>query len=134
MSADLRIVQRNKLKTMIINGLRKDLHELYIALYGDQIYHGSAKAAAASISDDLGITITDRTIKNIRTKHKFIKKVSINHNEESTLNSTQSGISEHNSNTTSGVIDKRLEFINQFKPIEPDDQSREVRVSGLKFK
>ncbi len=41
---ELERLKKTKLKNMIINGHRKHLHELFVDIYGEQIYHGSVKS------------------------------------------------------------------------------------------
>lgn len=142
---ELERLKKTKLKNMIINGHRKHLHELFVDIYGEQIYHGSVKSAAELISEDIGVKIRPFTIRGIREK-KMIQNKLLEHTGNVNISFGETLLTKKDNELTLSKVtnqpeqtenskeyDKKMEYLKNWKPIEPSESEKEVRVSGLRF-
>ncbi len=133
-SEELEKIKKNQLRNMILNGQRKDLHKLLVDVYGELVYHGSVISASEIISFDIGAKVKENTIRKIREK-KLIK------NQFSTINGEKgdpSDILKLKTDETAltekaDAYDPKMEYLKNFKPVEPNESDKEVRISGLRF-
>lgn len=127
-------IKKNQLRNMILNGQRKDLHKLIVDVYGEVVYHGSVVAAAEIISDDIGAKVKQNTIRKIREKTSMHNQPKSIEGDKSANELTISRVTkEPDQAENSKEFDKKMEYLKNWKPIEPSESEKEVRVSGLRF-
>lgn len=129
---ELERLKKTKLKNMIINGQRKHLHELFVDVYGEQIYHGSVKSAAELISEDIGVKIRPFTIRGIREK-KLIHNKQLEHIGNANNSMVEPPLSKTDSIKEESSINKKLEYLKTFKPIDVFADNELQQKSGFKI-
>lgn len=131
---ELGLIKKSHLRNMILNGQRKDLYKLFVEVYGDIVCHGSIISAAEIISVDIGVKVSINTIRKIREKKLIQNQFKRIEGDKSADESTLSRVTkEPEQAENSKEFDKKMEYLKNWKPIEPSELEKEVRVSGLRF-
>jgi hypothetical protein len=129
---ELERLKKTKLRNMIINGQRKHLHELFVDIYGEQIYHGSVKSAAELISEDIGVKIRPFTIRGLREK-KMIQNQLSEHSGNVNTSFSETPLTNKDSIQKDNSFNEKLEFLKTFKPLDVFATNELPKKSGFQI-